>query len=234
MRRAVAALLTLAACGPGLHVGGTPGPPAVECRDGDRVCETTVLGLEIVRGNIGGWCGTPDMEAAERIFELGLAAAPTLAAALDDRDVEVGRFAAWLLVDMGAYAPVDRWCLRRGGNRRVKDLCDWVPLARKEHAQLPARLPGRYVMGKTEFRPGLRLEIAADGRRGTFCVDEQCHAVTAVTLTGGLVTITVEGTPAPFHLRFSGDAFGGRGGLPGREGGPHWIDLRRDGRAPAP
>jgi hypothetical protein len=120
----------------GCRVLGINGPPAITCPAGDIVCGGVSDALETVRANIGGTCGTPDMGASMDLFEIGPAAIPFLLAALDDRDVEVARFAAAHVVDLGGGAELDRWCASRR-----EALCT-AQLQR--HRALPASLAGTY------------------------------------------------------------------------------------------
>jgi hypothetical protein len=100
--------------------GGTPGPPALRCRD--ATCERVVHALELRRHNIGGWCGTTNIRAHSDLLDLGTDAVPYLVAAFDDRDTEVAELAMRVSVQLGAVDPVVDWC--RGAHDLVRlDMC---------------------------------------------------------------------------------------------------------------
>jgi hypothetical protein len=113
-----------------LGLGGT-------CASGERereaACAKVHDALEMVRNNIGGWCGTPNLTAHEEMVKLGAAAVPCLRDALADRDPEVAHAAARVLWETKRGPVVEGWC-REHGNHPNKFVCTngWPPERSKE------------------------------------------------------------------------------------------------------
>lgn len=89
-------------------------------------CVTVRESLEMVRANIGGWCGTPNLTAHDQMVRLGYAAVPCLREALSDRDYEVALAAAEALRDLDRKVVLDDWCAMHRGHANA-GICTFAP-----------------------------------------------------------------------------------------------------------
>jgi hypothetical protein len=115
-------LLTCAA----LLVLGLGGTCASAEREREAACAKVRESLEVVRANIGGWCGTPDLGAHHEMVSLGAAAVPCLREALADRDYEVAYAAARVLRSTERVGVIEGWC-REHANHANKGVCTDTP-----------------------------------------------------------------------------------------------------------
>ncbi len=85
--------------------------------------------IRTVRANVGGWCGTPNLTAHQRVVYVGEPAVPYLKEALEDSEPAVVGFAAHALrsVDTPAYLA---WCRTTDHELRERLCKDFERLAR--------------------------------------------------------------------------------------------------------
>ncbi|MEQ9500985.1 MAG: hypothetical protein RIT81_29210 [Deltaproteobacteria bacterium] len=136
--------------------------------------------IRTVRANVGGWCGTPNLTAHERVKHVGKPAVPYLKRALEDSEPAVVGFAAHALrsVDTPTYFA---WCRTTDHELRERLCKDFERLARPVGV-----FAGNYVVSvpagggwKSVRNLFVRLVVTEDGgvRRTEVCVTDGCIPV---------------------------------------------------------